>query len=110
MKGEWGGVATAFGQAEFGQYHIWPNSTGRIWPTLFGRIWPILFDRIWPDRRRPPREKNENCGEREKKSEILGGPAEGRSGGGVVRERERSGGEGGPGEGAKNLEDTHQKS
>ena len=22
----------------FGQYHIWPNLTGRIWPTLFGRI------------------------------------------------------------------------
>ena len=39
----------AFGQAEFGQYHIWPNLTGRIWPTSIGRMWPILFDRIWPD-------------------------------------------------------------
>ena len=34
-----------FGQTEYGQYHIWPNLTGRIWPTLFDRIWP---DRIWP--------------------------------------------------------------
>ena len=40
----------AFGQTEFGQYHIWPKLTGRIWPTLFGRIWPIFVDRIWPDR------------------------------------------------------------
>ena len=40
----------AFGQTEFGQYHIWPKSTGRIWPTLFGRIGPIFVDRIWPDR------------------------------------------------------------
>ena len=40
----------AFGQTEFGQYHIWPKFTGRIWPSLFDRIWPIFVDRIWPDR------------------------------------------------------------
>ena len=43
-------VETAFGQTEFGQYHIWPKLSGRIWPTIFGRIWPIFVDRIWPDR------------------------------------------------------------
>ena len=44
------GRMAAFGQTEFGQYHIWPKLTGRIWPSLFGRIWPIFVDRIWPDR------------------------------------------------------------
>ena len=49
-----------------------------------------------------PREgrQNENCGGRGKKSEILGGPAEGRSGGGGGRSRGRAvQGDGGPGGG-----------